>query len=122
MRYYFVGFTALVICLIMLAQLIGGIGCLVKESEYVSFIDTAHQAVAVQIKWLDEQKFDGPEPPASLNVNIDKVVSDTHRIGRDGGYANIDTGIGVGGVGITGIGGDGGGGGGGGGGGVSGGG
>jgi hypothetical protein len=64
--------------------------------------------VSAQIKWLDEQKFEGPDPPTPLNVNLDSVESNTQRIGRDVGYVNVDTGIGVGGMGVTGVGGDGG--------------
>jgi hypothetical protein len=100
--------AALMVSLIVLAQLIGGIGCLVKKSESGSLIATEREAVSAQIKWLDEQKFEGPDPPTPLNVNLDSVESNTQRIGRDVGYVNVDTGIGVGGMGVTGVGGDGG--------------
>jgi uncharacterized membrane protein YgcG len=115
--------VALIISLIMLAQLIGGIGCLVRKSESVPLIGTAREAVNARIKWLDEQKFEGPDPLAPLEVNVDSVESEKSRIGRDGdvhvglsGGAGINIGGGGGigiGAGVDGGGGIGGGGGGG---------
>jgi hypothetical protein len=79
-----VALAAPIVSLILLVQLIGAIGCQIGKSESDSFIATAYEAVNARIKWLDEQKFKSPEPPASLNVTIDSVESNTHRIGRDG--------------------------------------
>jgi hypothetical protein len=103
----------------MLAQLIGGIGCLVRKSESVPLIDTAREVVNARIKWLDEQKFEGPDPLAPLEVNVDSVESEKSRIGRDGDvHAGLGAGINIGGgmgigAGVDGGGGIGGGGGGG---------
>jgi len=97
--------VALIISLIMLAQLIGGIGCLVRKSESVPLIDTAREAVNARIKWLDEQKFEGPDPLAPLEVNVDNVESEKSRIGRDGDvHAGLPAGIDIGGGGGIGIG------------------
>ena len=105
----------LILSLLMLAQLIGGIGCQFGESKSGSLSDTAREAVSAQIKWLEEQKFEGPGPSVPLQVNLGSVESDTIRIGRDGGELDVNIGISAGGG--MGVGGDGGGGGGGGGGG-----
>ncbi len=53
---------ALVVSLIMLAQPIGGIGCLVKASEADSLITTAQNVVYTQMQLLEEQKFEEPNP------------------------------------------------------------
>jgi hypothetical protein len=45
---------------------------------------TAREAVDAHIKWLEEQKFEEPDPLAPLEVNVDSVESTTTRIGRDG--------------------------------------
>jgi len=77
--------AALIIVLILLVQLIAGTGCIIEKSDYRSFITQADEVVAARIKWLDEQKFQGPEVPASLEIDIDSVESSTHRITKDGG-------------------------------------
>jgi hypothetical protein len=98
--------VALMVSLIVLAQLIGGIGCLSRKAESDSPSATAREAVFAQIKWLEEQKFEEPAPPPPLGVNLDNVESDTHRIGRDSGdtygYMGVNAGAGGG------VGGDGG--------------
>jgi hypothetical protein len=133
---------ALIVSLIVLAQLIGGIGCQGGKSESGSpiaavwevvsghvkwlgeqigyrggkssypLVVTAREAVYANIKWLEEQKFEEPNPLAPLEVNVDSVESNTTRIGKGG-----DVPVGLSGEGL-GVGGsiDGGGGGGGGGG------
>jgi hypothetical protein len=135
---------ALIVSLIVLAQLIGGIGCQGGKSESGSpiaavwevmygqvkwlgekigfrggessypIVATAREAVYARMKWLEGQKFEEPNPPVPLDVNIDSVESTTTRIGR-GGDVNVGLsgeGLGVGG-GFDGGGGIGGGGGGG---------
>ena len=77
--------AALIIGLILLVQLIIGIGCLIGKSEYSPLIAQNDEVVAARIKWLDEQKFQGPEVPASLEINVDSVESSTHRTTKDGG-------------------------------------
>jgi hypothetical protein len=77
--------AALIIGLILLVQLIIGIGCIIGKSEYGSLIAQTDEVVAARIKWLDEQKFQGPEVPASLEINVDSVESSTHRTTKDGG-------------------------------------
>jgi hypothetical protein len=77
--------AALIIGLILLVQLIIGIGCLIGKSEYSSLIAQTDEVVAARIKWLDEQKFQGPEVPAPLEINVDSVESSTHRTTKDGG-------------------------------------
>jgi inner membrane protein involved in colicin E2 resistance len=77
--------AALIIGLILLVQLILVTGCLVERSEYSSLIAQTDEVVAARIKWLDEQKFQGPEVPASLEINVDSVESSTHRTTKDGG-------------------------------------
>jgi hypothetical protein len=77
--------AALIIGLILLVQLIVGAGCLIGKSEYSSLIAQTDEVVAARIKWLDEQKFQGPEVPGSLEINVDSVESSTHRIIKDGG-------------------------------------
>ena len=102
---------ALIVSLIMLAQFIGGISCLVRKSGPDSLITTAREVVYTQMKLLEEQKFEEPNTPAP--INIDGVESETIRIGREG-VAGTDVGIGIsvgGGIGIGGGGGGGGGGG-----------
>jgi hypothetical protein len=76
--------AALLIGLILLVQLIAGTGCLIEKSEYSSFITQTDEVVAARIKWLDEQKFQGPEVPASLEINVDSVESSTHRTTKGG--------------------------------------
>ena len=104
---------ALIVSLIVLAQLIGGISCQGGKSGPDSLVATEQEAVNARIKWLDEQKFEEPNTSAPLEVNVDNVESKTTRIGRDGGdggvYVDIGVGMGVGSGGI-GIGGGGGGG------------
>jgi hypothetical protein len=105
---------ALMVSLIVLAQLIGGIGCQGGKSESGSpivavwevvyghvkwlgeqigyrggkssapLVVTAREVVYANIKWLEEQKFEEPDPLAPLEVNVDSVESTTARIGRDG--------------------------------------
>jgi hypothetical protein len=77
--------AALIIGLILLVQLIVGIGCLIGKSEYSPLIAQTDEVVAARIKWLDEQKFEVSEVPASLDINVDSVESSTHRITKDGG-------------------------------------
>lgn len=116
----------LIVSLIVLAQLIGGIGCQGKsesgspiavvweivyghvkwlgeqigfrggKSESDSLIVIAREAVYAQMKWLEEQKFEEPGPPAPSNVNVDSVESKTTRIGRDGGDVHVGLGGGAG--------------------------
>jgi hypothetical protein len=88
--------VALIVSLIVLAQLIGGISCLVRKSGPDSLIETAREVVYTQMKLLEEQKFEEPDTPAPLEVNIDSVESETTRIGRDGGNVYLDVGIDVG--------------------------
>lgn len=99
---------AFMACLMVIIQLIGGIGCFVGQSQSDSFIATAHEAVNANIKWLDEQKFQSPDPPIPLNVAIDSVESNTQRIGRDSVDINENTYI-IGDIGIGAVGGGGGG-------------
>lgn len=101
--------AALIVSLIVLVQLIEVIGCQIGKSESDSFIATADEAVNARIKWLDEQEFKNPEPPASLNVIIDSVESNTHRIGKDGGDVNVNVDTVGGGIGAGAAGGGGGG-------------
>jgi hypothetical protein len=95
---------ALIVSLIVLAQFIGGISCVVKKSGSDSLVATEQEAVNARVKWLDEQKFEEPAIPAPLEINLDNVESNTIRIGREGGGAGTDIGIGisVGGVGLGG--------------------
>ena len=109
--------VALIVSLIVLAQLIGGIGCQGGKSESGSptaavwevvyghvkwlgeqigyrggkssypLVVTAREAVYANIKWLEEQKFEEPDPLAPLEVNVDSVESTTIRIG--GGDARV---------------------------------
>jgi len=97
---------ALIVSLIVLAQLIGGISCQVRKSGPDSLVATEQEAVNARIKWLDEQKFEEPTTPAPLEINVDNVESNTTRIGRDGGgvYVDIGVGISVGGIGVGGVG------------------
>jgi hypothetical protein len=76
--------AALIIGLILLVQLIMGAGCLIGKSEYSSFITQTDEVVSAKIKWLDEQKFQEPAVPASLEINVDSVESSTHRITENG--------------------------------------
>jgi hypothetical protein len=132
---------ALIVSLIVLAQLIGGIGCQGGKSESGSpiaavwevvsghvkwlgeqigyrggkssypLVVTAREAVYANIKWLEEQKFEEPDPLAPLEVNVDSVESNTTRIGKGG---DVPVGLSGEGLGVGGsIGGGGGGGGGG---------
>ena len=102
---------ALIVSLIVLAQLIGGINCQVRKSGPDSLVATEQEAVNARIKWLDEQKFEEPNTPAPLEINVDNVESNTTRIGREGGGVYVDIGVGMGvGSGGIGIGGGGGGG------------
>jgi hypothetical protein len=82
---------AFIASLILIIQLIGGTGCLVGKSESESFIAAAHEAINANIKWLDEQKFISPDPPAPLDVAIDSLESNTSRIGRDSVAVNANT-------------------------------
>jgi hypothetical protein len=83
---------ALIVSLIVLVQLIGGISCLVRQSPDSS-VTTARDTVYAQMTWLEEQKFEGPNPPAPINVNLGNVESETTSIdlgqgtggGGDGG-------------------------------------
>lgn len=103
----------LVVSLILLAQLIGGIGCPVGKSESGYLSETAREAVYAQIKWLDEQKFKAPDAAAPLNINLDSIESNTHRIGVDGGQSDVNMAVSMGvDIGAGGVGGGGGGGGG----------
>ncbi|MGA7676825.1 MAG: hypothetical protein WCA51_00405 [Dehalococcoidia bacterium] len=97
---------ALIVSLIVLAQLIGGISCQVRKSGPDSLVATEQEAVNARIKWLDEQKFEEPNTPAPLEINVDNVESNTTRIGREGGgvYVDIGVGIGAGGIGVGGVG------------------
>jgi hypothetical protein len=87
------------------------------KSESAPLVVTAREAVYANIKWLEEQKFEGPDPLAPLGVNLDSVESTTARIGRDGDVhvgLSGGTGLGAGDIGLSGgMGGIGGGGGGG---------
>ncbi len=77
--------AALIIGLILLVQLIAGTGCFIEKSDYSSLIAQTDEVVAARIKWLDEQKFQGPEVPAPLEINVDSIESSTHRTTKDGG-------------------------------------
>ena len=77
------------------------VGCLSNEPESNSIVTKANEAVAVQIKWLDEQKFKEPETSSPLQITVSSLATDTHRIGRSGGeawmYIGVDAGGGAGG-------------------------
>jgi uncharacterized membrane protein YgcG len=85
--------TVLVVSLIVLAQLMGGIGCLVKESESGSPIATARETLYAQMAWLEGQKFEGPNPLTPINV--DDVESETMRINTDDGFGRTGIGVGI---------------------------
>jgi hypothetical protein len=83
---------ALIVSLIVLSQLIGGISCLVKESESDSPIATARETVYAQMTRLEEQKFEGPNPLTPINVG--DVEAEITQIGAD--YRAAGTGVGAG--------------------------
>ena len=98
---------AFIACLIVIIQLVGGIGCLVEKSQSESFVAAAHKAVNANIKWLDEQKFIGPDPPAPLHIAMDSLESNTSRIGRDSVEVKANTYV-IGDIGAVSVGGGGG--------------
>jgi hypothetical protein len=98
---------ALLAGIMMLAFLIGAAGCLVAKSESDSLMTTARKAINTQIGLLDEQDFDTPLTPVPLDVAVDSVESNTHRIGRDSVDVNVNMDI-SGGIGIGAVGGGGG--------------
>ena len=117
--------------LIVLAQLIGGIGC---QGESVStspitevwqvvyapvkwlgeqighrgvrssyaIVSTARETIYAHINWLEEQQFEGPDQLAPLDVTVDGLKSETRRIGRGG---DVHANLGVEGIGVGGLGG-----------------
>jgi hypothetical protein len=97
--------TALVVSLIVLVQLTGGIGCLVKESGSGSPIATARETLYAQMTWLEGQKFEGPNPLTPIPINVDDVESETMRINSDERFGGTGVGVGIsvgGGIGVGG--------------------
>jgi hypothetical protein len=94
---------ATIVSLIVLSQLIGGISCLVKESDSDSPIATAREIVYTQMALLEEQKFEEPNPLTPINVG--DVDSEVIQIGTDDRVSGtgVGAGISIGGGGSVGI-------------------